>query len=515
MATKKQQQYSYNLYIIAALALLQLCNHNLNATTLAGGDKRGYVHGQRRMDVSSLPLSPQSAVVSSIAQDQQINNNYNDSTSVNRLINLSNLNVSFNHNKLKGYKLRQLFSKISINGSEPIVEQQQQQHTTSDNQNEDTIVINKNKNDIEVISVDLKDVDIPVTMPVSTMDAALKLLVPSSSNGADTTVQSIKFTQNHLTMTGVNLRLLNMQLYKDSEPKCDLQFTIGNTTVNGRFSFSTQLMLIDLHLEGRYTMQVDDIYVKAATKFAKETNGSNVTALKTKDLDLNITSMGRINLNLYHDVDDEDIGSTDNSYWFKILNRVLHKTIKRTYYMFENEIKQSLEGASKKSLDEELAHFMPYLSYNTSQQQDLVASVRQEMVRSKFVTNKLPDYYHSNRLLGLEAKINFTNGLLSEIDTLKLTGDSKIKIQDLHLLVNTSIGWSELVATYDWRLNIGFRGKVKFSIKEVGSSFWLLIVSFHHLPICSNPICHNPYYINNNQTNLSFVNCLNRWLSML
>lgn len=430
-----------------------------SSTTIIDGH---YIHGQRHIDA----LPDEKRFLDQISTDEQTVKNL---ASVNRLINLSNLNVSLNNNKLKGYKLRELFSKISINGSDQVSHENGDiidgkydlnSHLATNNYT----IMAKNRNRIEVISVDLMDADIPLTLPATTLDSAIRMFAPNVPE-----THLIKFTQNHLTMTGINLKLLTIQLYKENDPKCDVQFIVSNTTINGLFSFDTQVMLVDVRLKGGYTMQINDVHVKASTKVTKEIDADNNSAprLRTKDLDLNITSIGRINLNLY---EDDDSDGDDNNYWFRLMNRVLHKTIKRTYYMFEKEIKRTLEEASRKTLNDELAQMESYLSSNTSQQQDLVASVRQEMIESNYVSTELPDYQYSNRLLGFETRINFTKGILSDIDTIKITGDSKMKIQDLHLLINTSVGWSELIATYDWRLNLGIKGKVKFIIKEVGDS---------------------------------------------
>lgn len=344
------------------------------------------------------------------------------------------------------------------------------------------------------------DMDLPITPPGGSVNSAMRLLsvfdkqlVPGGYEDPTTDDHSaavdqlnvVKFRQNKLHIQGLNLTMMNVHLYTQSEPRFALGVTIKNTSLSGQFSYNGPAILSDSTLSGYYRMSIDSILLTASSNLTKQMQEPSYR-LVTNDFKMNISNLGYISLDIF---DSQNPSRPTNNYWLKMLQRILQKTIKRTYYSVEHNIRQALEVEAKRFLDCELTRFTPILSNTTqannngSEQQwnELADIINSEILNSHLDQVSLPNFDYQRTILGTEASIFFTNGSLSGLDHIKLNNDTRIKLQNEHLLINASLGWSDLRPTYDWSLFVGAnssrqgapnrtpmsRGFVAFNIKRV------------------------------------------------
>lgn len=360
-------------------------------------------------------------------------------------------------------------------------------------------------------SFDIADIDMPVSPPsVAPFNSAMKLISSFGSQfddmeQADVAMENVvRFKENHLQLQGLNMSMLNVHLYTDSDPKFAVGVSIKNTTLTGRFSYRGPLAAISgadgAELAGFYRMSIDNIYLIASSNLTKQLNNvafssstsllnqsDNVTvnqqpnltmSLVTNEFKLNISNLGYISIDI---LDSKDSTKSTSNYLLRMLQRILQKTIKRTYYTFENYIRETLEREGRHTLDCELSRFTPLLDASglSSHQSDLARIISGEIVRSQLATVPLPAFEHQQSVFGTSATIQFNNGSLSGLDHVKLNSETRIKLQDEHLFINTSIGWTDLKPYYDWNLTMGAsktpisRGFVSFKIKAVSCCYQL------------------------------------------
>lgn len=292
----------------------------------------------------------------------------------------------------------------------------------------------------------------------------------TDSLGADDSV--VRFRQNRLRLQGLNLSMLNIHIYKDSEPKFALGITIKNTTLTGRFVYDGPALLSDSKLAGYYRMSIDNVYLMASSNLTKKvvtTGQEEQFDLATNEFRLNITNLGYITIDIF-DTKNSTVPTT--SYLLRMLQRLLQRTIKRTYYTFETYIRETLESQSRKFIDCELTRFSPMLHSTTNttsnsndgkqsqpnsqfSQSDLARIINGEIERSRLDSVSLPTFDYQQSIFGTSASIHFDNGTMSGLDHLNLNGETRVKLQDGHLIVNASIGWQNLRPYYNWRLYIG------------------------------------------------------------
>lgn len=333
-----------------------------------------------------------------------------------------------------------------------------------------------------------------------------------------------KFRQNKLHIQGLNLTMLNIHLYTQSEPKFALGVSIRNTTISGRFVFNGPMLIsgTDSKLVGQYRMSIENILATASANLTKilqtpsrssprldlKSNAALVgqpTAppsggalnhaprrLVTNDFKMNITNLGYISIDI---LDARDPTKPTSSYLLKMLQRILQKTIKRTYYSFEDYIRRTLELEGRRFLDCELSRFSPLLgpvsptvqllqpqqsagnhlapaqapalavagnstggailSASNQLDLDLARIINSEIANSNLSRVSLPNFEYQRSLFGANATIHFVNGSLSGLDHLRLNGETKIKLQNEHLLINASLGWHDLRPHYNWSLFLG------------------------------------------------------------
>lgn len=277
----------------------------------------------------------------------------------------------------------------------------------------------------------------------------------------------VRFRHNRLRLQGLNLTMLNIHIYTDSEPKLALGITIKNTTLTGRFVYDGPTLISDTKLAGYYRMSIDNIYLVASSNLTKKTAGTQDEQcdLATNEFKLNITNLGYISIDIF---DSKDASLPTTNYLLRMMQRLLQRTIKRTYYTFETYIRETLEGQSRKFIDCELTRFSPMLlagndkskqgqqqSKSQFSQSDLARIINGEIERSHMSTVGLPTFDYQQSIFGTSANINFNNGSMSGLDNLVLDGETRVKLQDEHLIVNASIGWQNLRPYYSWRLHIG------------------------------------------------------------
>lgn len=370
------------------------------------------------------------------------------------------------------------------------------------------------------LSFQIKDIEMPLqnqngdsTIPGSSAAAAnsaLKLLSTFSSPldafGVDTEEDqpqnklSIKFSENQLHLRGLNLSMLNVHLHENDS--IDSKFSIGviikNTTLLGKFSYNGPTSILstgESKLEAYYRLSIDNIMLIASSNLTKQEGSINISrrterderiatgsrfSLVANDFKLNITNLGYINIDIF-DHKNSMLKPTSN-YILRILQRFLQKTIKRTYFTFENYIREVLERESKRALDCELTRFAPlldddgqHLAGSSPSSQQLISAtgasqqggrdyrqsalakiISNEIERSQLNSVNLPDFDYQQTILGSSAKVVFFNGSLSGLSNIRLNGETKIKLQDdKHLYVNTSIGWFNLKPYYSWNLLLG------------------------------------------------------------
>lgn len=332
-------------------------------------------------------------------------------------------------------------------------------------------------------SLDIGDIDMPVAPPSGSINSAIKLLSsfneqfePESSQDTESAAAAadnnmVKFRDNNLKIDGLNLTMLNIHLYPNNDPKFGVGITIKNTTLSGKFSYKGPTLLTSSTLSGFYRMRIDNIFVVATSNLTKQkysmtpekeaslsvirqqrTNGYE---LVSKDLRVNITNLGYISIDI---LDSANSSKQTSNYLLRMLQRVLQKSIKRTYYSFEGYIRDKLEEESRKVLDCELTRFKPLLANSTissSQSEDFSRIISSEMSRLQYDHVILPDFDHHQSVLGRNATIQFYNGSLNGLSNIKLSGETRIKLQEEHLFVNTSIGWTNLKPYYNWSLFTG------------------------------------------------------------
>ena len=317
---------------------------------------------------------------------------------------------------------------------------------------------------------------------------------------------AMQFRQNRLHLSGLNLTMLNVHLYNQSEPRFGLGVNIRNSTLTGRFRYSgpasalSSMVLFGAapsgvssarsgersKVNGVYRISIDNVHLIANANLSKvrdetpergEKSWPNDTLkLVTDNFKLNISNLGYISIEI---LDGQDPSKPTSSYVLSMLQRVLQKTIKRIYNSFESNLVQTLEMEGKRFLDCELTRFEPILSLRSpsaksrefrQQQQQLASGQSSNMstsledlsqIISSEIKNlnlsqvNLPDFDYQRQILGTNANIYFTNGSLSGLDNFRLNGETRVKMQNQHLLINASLGWFDLRPHYNWTLHLG------------------------------------------------------------
>lgn len=318
---------------------------------------------------------------------------------------------------------------------------------------------------------------------------------------------SICFVDNELGVKGLNLSMLSVHLYANSDPKCGLGINARNVTLTGRFIFNSQMLMTENSFTGYYRMQISDVYLTASSNLTKQQHenivlidtiqrrsssdvSSNAGQVKqaaekmqtlipslkyynlvANNLHMNISNLGTILIEIY-DTQDMSGPQTSNSY-LRMLKRILQKSIKKTYYTFESDIRRTIEYEARKSIDCQLTKFSGMLETNSSYLADLARILGSEIRLANLNKVPLSNCSYQATLLGAKADIEFTNGTLQGLDNVRLPGETRIKLQDQHLLVNSSIGWYNLSASYDWTLKVSTnkepmsRGKLAVAISEL------------------------------------------------
>lgn len=366
----------------------------------------------------------------------------------------------------------------------------------NDDHNTQKVQPNKLEADKVSLTFAIPDIDVPVSPANSSLNSAIKFISAfdnpfglDNGNSESSMESVVKFRENQLNIVGLNLSMLNIHLFPNSDPKFGLGLIIKNTILTGQFSYNGPLLLTDSKLAGFYRMSIDNIFLvvssnltkqqeiipKRLIKIDQDRSAQSMFRLKSNDFKLNITNLGYINIEVF---DSKDLSKPTTNYLLKLLQRVLQRTIKRTYYSFENYIRETLQVEGREFLDCELTRFNHLLDNKgaSSHQSDLARIISSEITRSQLSSVPLPNYEHQQNILGSLATVQFYNGLLSGLNNTKLNGETRIKLQDEHLFVNTSIGWSDLRPQYNWSLIIGnspktsapiSKGVVAFNIKGI------------------------------------------------
>lgn len=335
-------------------------------------------------------------------------------------------------------------------------------------------------------SFNINDIDLPIAQADSSVNSAMKLLSTftsqfdpfqlsdSLSNSGSEQIPDnvVRFKENNLFINGLNLSMLNIHLFTDNDSKFGLGITIKNTTMTGKFSYNGPLAITETKLAAYYRMSIDNIYIVASSNLTKQQNSLNNNQdelgdsdddnddamnqynLVTNDFKLNITNLGYISIDIF---DRKDSTKPTSNYLLRMLQRFLQKTIKRTYFTFENYIKKTLEKESKRLLDCELTRFTPLLDKSAkNNKNDFTQIISGEINRLQLSTVTLPDFDHNQNVLGSSALVLFYNGSLSGLHNIQLNGETRIKLQnEQHLFVNTSIGWKDIKPYYNWELYLG------------------------------------------------------------
>lgn len=334
----------------------------------------------------------------------------------------------------------------------------------------------------------INDIDMPIIQPVNPINSAFKLLStfdsqfePDSQEQEQQQPENVvQFRENNLKVDGFNLTMLNIHLFPNSDPKFGIGITIKNTTLTGRFSYRGPMLLSNIPMFGFYRMKVDNIFMVANSNLTKQkvVLPENATGREYKlvsdDLKVKITNLGYISIDI---LDSLEPNKPTSNYLLRMLQRVLQKSIKRTFYTFENYISKTVASESKHALDCELTRFTPLLANATSsssQSEDFSRIVSGEIAKLQLDHVILPDFDYNQTVLGRGAKIQFFNGSISGLSNVKLSGETRLKLQDEHLFANTSIGWTDLKPFYNWNLFTGNsskiptgKGFVSFAIKAV------------------------------------------------
>lgn len=352
------------------------------------------------------------------------------------------------------------------------------------------------------LSFAVGDIDLPVAPAAGSVHSAMKLLSAFDSqlggieeehdeNGEPPSENVVRFRQNKLYIKGLNLTMLNMHLYTNSEPKFAVGVTIHNTTLAGEFLYNGPTLIGDSKLAGYYRMSIDNILVSASSNLTKQ---FDVTAssdslhkyrLVTNEFSMNISNLGYITIDI---LDAKDASKTTSNYLLKMLQRILQKTIKRTYYSFESYIRDTLQAEGRRFIDCELTRFTPILAddthhqangnasgsalaaahIDTNHQDDLARILNNEIFHSGLAQVPLPNFDYHRNILGTEATIHFVNGSLAGLDHLRLNDETRVKLQGEHLLINASIGWHHLRPHYNWSLLLG--GTTPGAINQTGDT---------------------------------------------
>lgn len=361
-------------------------------------------------------------------------------------------------------------------------------------------------------SFPIGDIDFPV-IPKEVNSAVRFLstfgsqLDPDLSNGDGTTEQAeniVRFRDNKVHIEGFNLTMLNVHLYARGEPRIGLGFNIKNTTLAGRFQYAGSILPVAVvsNMTGFYRMSIENIYLIISTNLTRKsgTLGEPVP-LTTNGFKVNVTNMGYISITISH---REDTTEQSPFMLWRLLQRVLQRTIKRIYYTFENSIRDSLEREGRKYIDCELSAVTPSFASsldNLEQDVDFGRLISGQIQRSQLDKVNLPDFYHQQNVLGSLASVYFSNGTISGLSNVLLTGETRVKLQDEHLIVNSSIGWINLAPRYNWTLYLGSgnqsveargaptaKGFVSFHIKGVSISLFERVLSSR--PTNTNQLCN-------------------------
>lgn len=326
-------------------------------------------------------------------------------------------------------------------------------------------------------SLAVGNIDMPIASAESSMHTALKLwsTIGTQLDGGESDADSgeimdenpyasenlVQFRKNRLTVQGLKVSMLNIHLLPNSEPRFSIGIQIKNTSMTGQFSYKGPV-----HLSSHYRLSIDNIYLIASSNLTKDSD--NNLKLRTSDLSMNITNVGYIAIEIV----DANNKPTSN-YLLRILQRVLQKSIKKTYLTFETHIKRVLEQEARRAVDCEVGSYRMYESDGPANSNDLARLIGREIKWSNLSTVVLPEFEHQNTILGTNATIQFYNGSLSGLENFRMDKETRIKLQDEHLLVNASCGWSELRPYYNWNLTLGgskstiSKGFVSFHIKSI------------------------------------------------
>lgn len=328
------------------------------------------------------------------------------------------------------------------------------------------------------------NIEMPIASPKGSLKAALDLVSSWSSLGDDisfsmdetdeereTPSNVIQFRDNRLSLRGLNLTLLNINLFKSDEPKFAIGALIKDTTLRGSFNYiGPKLMWTSTSISGFYRMSISDIMIVASSNLTKS-NSDSGPQLKTNDFKLNITNIGYIDIDI---MDEANSTITTSNSVLQLVRRMLLMTMKTTYFAFEGRIRETLERESRYAIDCELTRFSGHLDGSSKiiGQNDLAKIIRNEIDKLNFTSVPIPDYQHKQSFLGTTATIDFFNGTLTGLNHIKLSGETKIKFQQKHLLVNTSVAWTDLSPRYNWSLSLGkgrqvTKGFVSFNIKNI------------------------------------------------
>lgn len=287
----------------------------------------------------------------------------------------------------------------------------------------------------------------------------------------------VRFKRNRLLLASLNFTMLNVHLYQDSEPRFAIGVNIANTTLLGQFQYHGYTPAVSLigsdysKLAGHYRMSIDNLLLTAAANLTKRAGnepdepGKLRHRLASNELRMNISQLGYISIDI---LDANDASQPTSSYVLKMLQRVLQKTIKRTYNTFEDYIRRTLELEARRFLDCELTRFSPLLLENqrlsgkenkttrpSGYLDELAAIIGIEMANSHLDRVSLPDFDYQRSVFGSNAHIDFHNGSLAGLANVRLTGETRVKLMEENLIVNASVGWHDLRPVYNWTLYLG------------------------------------------------------------
>lgn len=335
-------------------------------------------------------------------------------------------------------------------------------------------------------SFEIGKVDMPLTPPNGSIKTVLQVLssfgkygldigLPFSSSeteAEETPTNLIQFRSNKLHIQGLNMTMLNVHLFGSSQPKFAIGVAVKNTTLTGRFTYhGPRLFYSSEPISAYYRMSIADIMLVASSNLTKSI-GNLGPKLLTNDLRMNITNLGYVDIDI---LDSPESTSSTSDSMLQMVRRLLLMTVKTTYHTFESRIRDVLQRESRRALDCELTKLSPLIDKSSPSigQNDLAKIMRIGIEQSNFSSVPLPNYEHKQSVLGSTAVINFFNGSLHGLNNVNLDGETRIKLQDKHLYVNTSVVWSDLKPYYNWNLTFGnarspvSKGFVSFDIKTI------------------------------------------------